>query len=266
MRRVNSVFIEAVGIAAPGLANWAAAAAILRGEAPYCAEPLPSHAPALLPPNERRRATASVRLAFQAAEDAMSAASVRAQDLATVFASSDADLNVIHRISSTLASDQRLVSPTDFHNSVHNAAAGYWSIAAGARTPSTTICAYDDSFAAGLAEAVGLASVDDADVLLVAFDLPPPAPLYEKRPIEHPASVAFVLTRARTARSLASLRCEPSATPATAMPQPELEMLRVRTPAARALPLLALLAQRRAGRIALSAQPSGGFAVEVQPL
>ena len=46
------------------------------------------------------------------------------------------------------------VSPTRFHNSVHNAAAGYWTIGAGAMQPATAISAFDASFAQGLLEAM----------------------------------------------------------------------------------------------------------------
>ena len=52
----EGVWVEAVGIAAPGLANWQAAREILRGDAPYTPTDLPPHAPQLLPPNERRAA------------------------------------------------------------------------------------------------------------------------------------------------------------------------------------------------------------------
>ena len=194
------IWLEAVGIAAPGLLGWSNAREVLRGAIDYAPVDLPPYAPSLLPPNERRRATPTVRIAFQAAEDAVQAATIPPAELATVFASSDADLNIIHRISLALTQTPRLVSPTDFHNSVHNAAAGYWSIAVGSRAPSTTISAYDASFAAGLAESCMLVAIEQRIVLLVAFDLPPPQPLYAKRPIGCTAGVALVLTHARTAR------------------------------------------------------------------
>ena len=66
-----SVFVEAAGLTAPGLAGWAAAAPVLRGEVPYARADLPPYQPEVLPPNERRRASQAVRLAFAAAEDAM---------------------------------------------------------------------------------------------------------------------------------------------------------------------------------------------------
>ena len=66
--------------------------------------------------------------------------------------SSDGDGEIVHRLCTALASPAAEVSPTDFHNSVHNAATGYWSIGAHSSAPSTALCAYDGSFAAGLLE------------------------------------------------------------------------------------------------------------------
>jgi hypothetical protein len=258
-----SVWLEAVGIAAPGLPSWQEAQATLRGEVAYSPSELPPHAPQLLPANERRRATQTVRIAFQAAEDAVRSTSLAPSTLATVFASSDADLNIIHRISTALTQTPRLVSPTDFHNSVHNAAAGYWSIAVGARAASSTISAYDFSFAAGLDEACNLVCVDGVDVLLVAFDVPPPRPLYDKRPIGCIAAVALALTRVRTVRSLGQLRStQVDATP-THCSTPALEELRRSNPATAALPLLELVARRQSGRVVLPCSSHAGLAVEL---
>jgi len=248
---MKEIFIEAIGLAAPGLLKWQTALPILRGESAYVAQPLPTYAPTLLPANERRRATPTVRLAFQAAEDALTSTALSAAKLATVFTSSDADLNIIHRICSALAATPRLVSPTDFHNSVHNAATGYWSIAVGARAPSTSLSAYDGSFAAGLFEAYGYVLAEGLDTMLVAFDLPPPEPLYAKRPIAQPVGVALILTAERTAQSLAAMRCEQSRELEQALTDAELEALRLSNPAARALPVLKALAQARPARIAL---------------
>ena len=259
----STIFLESVGIAAPGLVGWAAAREVLRGAAPYLAAELRAYAPMLLPPNERRRATPTVRIAFQAAEDAVQASTIPAADLATVFASSDADLNIIHRISTALTQTPRLVSPTDFHNSVHNAAAGYWSIAVGARAPSTTISAYDYSFAAGLAEACLLVEVEKRNVLIVAFDLPPPEPLLAKRPIGCTAGVALVLTHSQTPNSLARLRCAQSNERPTPAASASLEELRRNNPATAALPLLEVIARGQPGQVALPRADAATLRVDV---
>jgi hypothetical protein len=260
---MSRVFVESIGFAAPGMPSWQSARAVLREEARHEFAPLPPHAPVLLPVNERRRATPAVRLAFQAAEDATQHAALPAGSLATVFASSDADLAIIHRICSALANTPRLISPTDFHNSVHNAAAGYWHIAAGSHAASSTISAYDGSFAAGLLEACLQVRVDAQDTMLVAFDLPAPEPLHSRRPIAHPVSVALVLTRERTENSLAALSCSVTQDPEDRLACEALESLRAGNPAARALPLLHRLARMEPGRVVLPAANGGNLAVEV---
>jgi len=54
---------------------------------------------------------------------------------------------------------------------VHNAAAGYWTIATGCRAASSALTAFDASFAAGLLEAATQCAADERPVLLVAFDV-----------------------------------------------------------------------------------------------
>lgn len=255
---MSAAFVEAIGLLAPGLPSWEAGRDILSGAQPYVGGVLPSVQASLLPPNEQRRAPLGVRMALRVAGEALGASSVPASELASLFATSEADLEILHRICSALAEPERAVSPTDFHNSVHNAASGYWAIAAGARRGSTTLAAYDFSLAAGLREAIGMLSVDDTDLLLALFDVPPPAPLYATRPISSPFAVALILTRAKTARSCARLELTASKAETT-LSDSSLESLRKSNPAARALPLLELIAARRAGVIGLPAS-------EVQPL
>jgi len=260
---VNGAFVDAIGLIAPGLASWESGVPILSGTAPYAPQPIGPIQPALLPANERRRAPLSVRIALRAAEEATSAAGVEASALASVFATSDADMEIIHRICAALAEPERTVSPTDFHNSVHNAASGYWSIGIGARGPSTALSAYDFNLAAGLQEALALLSIDDIDVLLVLFDVPPPPPLYAARPVAQPAAVALLLCRQRSARTLAQLSiCE--ATAEKTMADAGLEALRRTNPAARALPLLQLLAQKRSGIVGIRSYDDRFLGVRIE--
>jgi hypothetical protein len=257
---VTRLFVESVGLAAPGLASWNEARPVLAGEAPYLAAELAPSSPELLPPNERRRATATVRLAFRCAEDALRGSSLPAADLATVFASADGDMEVVNRINQTLAQPARTVSPTDFHNSVHNAAAGYWSIAVGSRQPSCSLAAADASFAAALLEAAALAAADHLNILLAMYDIKAPAPLAAKRPTPASFGVALVLTPARTVNSLAALDLAGRVAPETRMADAALEALRAHNAAARCLPLLRLLARRESGAVVL---PGVGSALAV---
>ena len=126
---------------------------------------------------------ASCKLALAIAQEATRRAGVDPAELASVFSSSGGDGHNCHEICQALALAGRELSPTRFSNSVHNAAAGYWSIATGAKRESNVLCAFDASFCAGLLEALAHVVVEEQPVLLVAYDTDYPEPLHAKRPI-----------------------------------------------------------------------------------
>jgi len=134
-----------------------------------------------------------------------------------------------------------------FHNSVHNVAAGYWGIATRDTAPYTMVCGYDGSFAVGLLEALSIAVTDQRRVMLVAYDIEYPPPLREKRPIVDAFAIALLLRPHSAPNSLARLSCSFSSDSAAKMRRPEFESLRVSAPAARALPLLELIALGQPG-------------------
>lgn len=247
-----SVYLAGIGLCAPGMPGWAAGSAVLRGEIPAGNEQ-PKPVATLLPPAERRRSSQATRYALQAAQEAMTQAGMPATQAAVVFASSDGDGENLHHILESLAQPEHEVSPTRFHNSVHNTAAGYWNIATGARTPANSIAAYDDSFAAGLLEAAVQAATESMPVLLTAFDLPLPSPLHEARPTTAPFAVALLLTP-QPANALARLQIslEAATEDGTVMSHPGLESLRTGNPAARALPLLQAIASGQGRRLSLN--------------
>lgn len=234
--------IEAVGLLGPGINGWPQGRAVLRGTAPYVPEPALIPVSTTLPPAERRRAVRVVNLALAVGHEATVAAEIDLTALPTVFASSVSDTSNCHELLQTLASADRQVSPTRFHNSVHNVTAGYWSIATGDTASYTMVSAYDGSFAAGLVEALSLVATDQSRVMLVAYDIEYPSPLREKRPIADAFAVALLLRPTPAPGSLARLSCSFSNESATPMRRPELESLRLSAPAARALSLLELIA------------------------
>ena len=245
-----------VGLVAPGLPSWADAVAVLRGEAPYVPAPTVVPAPQRLPAAERRRAGAAVKIALSVADAACNAADRDPATLATVFTSSSGDGANCHALCDTLAhppGPDRLVSPTRFTNSVHNAAAGYWHIAVGSQHASSSVCAFDDSFCAGLVAALPQALA--APVLLVASDTPYPEPLHATRPLPDTMGVGFVLAPAHAPGAIARLRARllplSDAGAMTPCRDPRLEDLRNRIPAGQALPLLEALARRQPARLVL---------------
>ncbi len=273
---MKALAVEAVGLMAPGLAGWAASRAVLAGQRPYVAEPMPAAMATLLPANERRRVTATIKLALQAAQEAMAQTALTSDlspgnergvwSVRTVFASSGGDSEILDKICVALTQPDRPVSPTHFHQSVHNTPAGYWAIATGCMQPSLSLSAYDGSFAAGLREAAALAWADQARVLLVAYDLPLPFPLAKHRKIVAPFGVALLLNPATTPHRLALLRLESSGDePATPLDDPGLECLRTGNPAARSVPLLCAIARGTAGRVTLPAGDSATLSMEIAP-
>jgi len=186
---------------------------------------------------------------------------VDASTTASVFASSDAEMAIINRIATSLAEPARMVSPTDFHNSVHNTAAGYWGIAAKCSRATTTLAAYDGTCVAGLHEALGVLADGEAAVLLVLYDVPAPAPLHEKRPIAFPFGTALLLTAQSTATSIATVR-RAEVAQETPMGDAALETLRIGNPSARILPLLTAIASRSHALIGI--KDIGGTSVGVE--
>jgi hypothetical protein len=244
-------YIDGIGLIGPGLNDWPAARAIFKGQAAYINQKTVAPSPAALPAAERRRCGPLVKLSIAVGHEAAAAAGVAVATLPTVFSASGGDGDNCHEICAMLASDDRQISPTRFHNSVHNAASGYWSIATGAMAPSSVLCAFDASFGAGLLEAVTQAVVDDTCVLLIACDTPYPEPLHGVRNIADAFGVGLVIAPRRSARSLARMTLALTAGQSDVMADSMLEAVRKNIPAARSLPLLRAVAQGEAGSLVL---------------
>jgi hypothetical protein len=260
-----SAYIDGIGLVGPGLDNWPAAQPILAGHAAYESRPLVVAAPAALPPAERRRTGLAIKVALAVAFDAIAAGQLDARQLATVFTSSGADNDNCDAICKTLASDDRSISPTRFHNSVHNAPAGYWGIASGAMTPATVLCAHDASFGAGLLEALTQLAVDGLGTLLIAYDMPYPEPLHAKRPLPAAIGIALALMPERSTHSLARIELELSDAAPDTLADAALEALRRNIPAARGLPLLQCVARGEGGRVVLDYLDPLHLLVQVEP-
>ena len=188
-----SANIEGVGFWTRGLPSWGDARAFVRnGTQPENAPARPS--PQLLAPNERRRAPESVAVALEVALAACQAAGRDPATLPSVFASTHGDLAITDYICGTLASEPASLSPTRFHNSVHNAAAGYWTIGSGCTEPATALSAYDASFAQGLVEALAQLHAGAPAVLLVAYDTTAAGPLALVSPSSGLLGAALVLS------------------------------------------------------------------------
>ena len=186
--------VAGIGYWSEGLPDWSAARAFATGGA------LPADAPArpapqLLAPNERRRAPPSVLVALEVALSACRDAGHDPASLPSVFASTHGDLGITDYMCATLAGTPTDVSPTKFHNSVHNAAAGYWTIGSGCMRTATAISAHRATFAQGLLEALSQLATDADAVLLVGYDTASTGLLGTITRSEGLLGAALVLTR-----------------------------------------------------------------------
>lgn len=264
-----SVFVQGIGLLGPGLPSWTESRAQWLAHTPYqsarCILPLPM----ALPAAERRRAGAVVKASLAAGQQAIAASGLQAADLPSVFSSSTGDAINCHEICQALASNDRLISPTRFHNSVHNASSGYWSISSRSMATSSVLCAYDASFAAGLLEAMTQVVVEQKAVLLLAYDTDYPEPLHRARPVPDTFAVGLVLAPQRCERSLAQWTLDPAScfTQAAAerLNDSALERVRQTIPAARSLPLLCSVAEQSATTVVLAYLDDLQLAVQVSP-
>ncbi|MGA2548960.1 MAG: beta-ketoacyl synthase chain length factor [Burkholderiaceae bacterium] len=247
------IYVEGVGVRGPGLDGWAAARSCLLDPSSY--SPTPACIPLcpLLPAAERRRTVTSVNLALAVGMEALEHADRIREELPGIFSSSCGDGTTIHEIVEVLSTPEREVSPTRFHNSVHNAPAGYWSIATQSREPSTSLCCFDASFPAGLLEATVFTFLEQRPVILVVYDVPYPEPLNQVRPIPFAFGMALVLNASPNRRSIAALDVVLSTENARdpTMSHAALEVIRCDNPAARGLPLLSALAGVPRGPLSL---------------
>jgi len=259
------VSVMGVGIAGPGLDGWEAARPILAGLSDHRMTPVSRAIPSILSAVERRRSSQSARLAILAAQDALAAGRASGDEIATVFASSDGDGDITHEICQSLAGAVREISPTSFHNSVYNAPSGYWSIATRSRLASTTVCAYDVSFAAGLIEAAAYATVEHQPVMVIASDLPFPDPLHSIRQVEESFAAALLLSPGDSTEFLMrwEIGLEPRRT-ATGFPQGLPDSLRS-NPAARCLPLLTRLAKGHGDTVTLDYSDEQDLVIRCEP-
>ena len=259
------VIIEGIGVWAPALPGWQASQDVLTGKAEPQAAVSARPAATLLAPAERRRAPDSVLFALEVAQQAAQMAARDGSTLRGVFASDHGDLAINDYLCATLTQAPEQLSPTRFHNSVHNAPAGYWAIATGCMASTTALSAGDYTFAAGLLEAALLARSEDASVLFVACDLPACGPLADVVSCRTPFAVALVLSPRRD-RGGAALRVAVRAPPAALAPEPALlQAVHRDNPMARSLPLLVALARGEGQTLALQAGPRLYLELEISP-
>ena len=260
-----SVGVAGIGAWTRGAPDWPSLRALLRGEAGWREDAPAKPAAIVLPPGERRRAPESVLLAADIAGQASAAARHDAASLACVFASTHGELSITDYMCATLAGAPHELSPTKFHNSVHNAPAGYWTIATQCTAGSSAISGYHASFGAGLLEAAALAVADAAPVLFAAYDIGSSGPLAEVTRTTRAFGAALVLTPGGNALPRLSFVLRADNGPVTPAPGCLAELAQDNPLNAHALALLNALAGDAPVRLTLPAASGLMLDMEVRP-
>jgi hypothetical protein len=262
-----TLFIEGPAFWSPLLPGWELARAALRGEGELANPPARRPSPQVLAPAERRRAPDTVALALEVATAAVAASGRDAKDLPCVFVSAHGDLSINDYMCSTLASDPSLLSPTKFHNSVHNAAVGYWTIGTGCMAASNSVSAYETTFAAGLLEAATQCASDQQAILLVGHDVPAVGALASVTTSRGLMAAAFVLSPVRTERAVASFDWALASGPAQApaLQSPAANALNANA-IADALPVFEALARGDDRPLRLPLTPALSLCITLHPL
>lgn len=247
------VYLESVGVVAPGMLSWLSSRSVLRGESMLNMESIPPLKPKVLPAAMLRRTTKHIRMAIAVASQTLENANTEGLVFASVFAASENDAEITDEICREVVSEDPFIAASSFNNSVSNAAVGTWSIVQKSQQPTTCVTGYDMTFTVGLLEAASQVVTENRNVMLVAHDVISGEPLYSLRPLLYEFGVGFLLTHQQTSNSLAQLNINIShdAISETIMQDEKLESIRSDNPAARSLPILNLLANEEDGSVVI---------------
>ena len=179
-------------------------------------------------------------------------AGINASEPACVFASGMGDTDITDYMCRALAGPEKMVSPTRFHNSVHNAPAGYWTISTQCEQAATSVAGFTHSFSIALLEALVQIETNGRAVLVVVNDIASPAPMIDINPIEQAFAAALLLQPPVDApQSLMQLSgaigSSSNAVEWPALDPQVLQGLYENNPAARSLALLQTLASQNTG-------------------
>lgn len=238
-------YVYGIGAWGPGFAGWGDLQAQLRDPAAIPADlTVPPAKAEVIPGNERRRAPPVVKAAVEVSTQATQAAAIDPGELACVFGSGLGDTEITDYMCAQLALPEKQLSPTRFHNSVHNAPAGYWTIATRCTRSANSIAAHNQTAAISLLEAATQAVEEQIPVLMTLYDLRARGLYSRVYPVTQDFAAALVISPVLRERPpLATLRL--TTTSAACAPPawaPFFANLCEDNPAARILPLLHALA------------------------
>lgn len=146
----------------------------------------------LLPPMMRRRTSLLTRMAAEVAAQAIASAGLDGSEATLIYGSVYGEIRTTIDLLAALLDPAAPLSPTKFHNSVHNTAGGYVSIVTHNRRGNAAMTAGRSTLAMGLLECVGLIAAGEGPAVLVIAEEALPEPLAAGRSWA-PLAAAFAL-------------------------------------------------------------------------
>ena len=219
----------------------------------------------LLPARLRRRTSLLTRMAAEVVAQAIAGAGVDLKELVIVFGSVYGEIQATVDLLAQMVDEPGApLSPAKFHNSVHNTATGYLSIATGSHAGATAVSAGAATLAVALLEAATALAACAAPILVVLAEEPLPEPLAQGQ-VYAPLAAALLLGPAGMPGPQLRLRLAPAPLPAwRALPAAAGDL--AANPCAAALGLIELLARGERGDFLLPSERSGpAFALGIEP-
>lgn len=241
--------LTSIGAWGPGFNDWPSLRALLLQSTPQdeSAFVTSSPKPEVIPANERRRAPLPVKAAVDVSWQALQQSGIASAEVACVFGSGLGDTEITDYMCRTLTTAEKQLSPTKFHNSVHNAAAGYWTISTHCMKSANSIAAYHMTAGLAVLEAMTQCVLHNEPVLITLFDTATHDPYRQLFDCEHSFATALLIAPLGFSGSapLAELTLtqEPALATQPEWHSPTLNVLYQGNPAAKILSLLAAIAQ-----------------------
>ena len=259
---MTDVDIVGLGVWSESFSNWEEFLSVLGGHPVEASSALK---PQAIPPNERRRAPLAVKMAVEVMDQACRMAEIEPATVATVFASAIGDMQITEYMCSTLANAPQTMSPTRFHNSVHNAATGYWSIATQSHCPASAVSGFSNSASMAVLDGAIQAVEEQIPVLVTVQETATPQSLQSVYEWELPFSAAMVLVPVGMCSSnIASLRLSASGNQVEPPHLDDIPGIDLSgNPAARLLPLLIAIAEQRNADVRLPLSRGSSLAIAI---
>lgn len=224
----------------PGFTDWDSLSSLLTSnQQPELTFTKP--APQIIPANERRRAPLLVKMAVETSWQAVSASRLSPQNVACVFGSGLGDTDITDYLCKALTTDLKQLSPTKFHNSVHNTAAGYWTISTACMEAANSIAAYQHTAGMVMLEALCQCIEQEQPVLITLYDTEVSLVLRELFPCEHNIALSLLIAPVQSGYPnplILSVATETTANCLRPLRNPALEKIKNTNPAAQLLNLM----------------------------